>query len=38
MDKPIKLEHLGADDAMIMLQGDDCDLGTDTTATDETGW
>lgn len=36
MDKQIKLEHLGADDAMIMLEGDDC-LGADTTATDESG-
>lgn len=37
MDKPIKLEHLGADDAMIMLQEDDCVLGEDSTATDEAG-
>lgn len=37
MDKPIKLEHLGADDAMIMLQDDDCVLGTDPVATDEAG-
>lgn len=37
MDKPIKLEHLGADDAMIMLQDDDCVLGTDPAATDEAG-
>lgn len=37
MDKPIKLEHLGEDDAMIMLQEADCVLGTDSSATDEAG-
>lgn len=37
MDKPIKLEHLGEDDTMIMLPGDDCVLGGDGAATDEAG-
>ncbi|XP_034233910.1 DNA-binding protein Ets97D-like [Thrips palmi] len=37
MDKPIKLEHLGEDDTMIMLPGDDCVLGEDGAATDEAG-